>query len=343
MKILKGLLLLVVVVILGGVIYTASIPSAFDVSNTKVINAPTSAVYNMVNELRTWEEWGSWYEKDTTIVVTYGDVTSGVGANNSWISHDGPGTMKIVAAVPNESIDIEMQFADYNPTQVYWTFEEVEGGTKVTWGMKSDDTPFVFKIGAALSGGWEGMFNPDQVQGLENMEKLIAKKMKEENSFRMDDVQSVDLDKKQFVGFFQQTSTDLTHEDMTKLFMESMPKVGAYAAQNGLKFGDYTPASIYTKWDEETKEAEFYIGLLLNKDLAPGKGMEKITVPAGKGVMIRKYGQYGTGDMEAHAKIAQYMEANKVEAQGLVWELYTNDPVDVKPQDIQTDIYYLLK
>ena len=130
---------------------------------------------------------------------------------------------------------------------------------------------------------------------------------------------------------------------MTKLFMESLPKVGMYAAQNGLQLGDYVPGSVYTKWDEETKEAEFYIGLLLNKNLKPGKGMKSVKMPKGKGVMITKYGKYGIGDMEAHGKIDQYLKANSLEPTGLVWELYMNDPISVKPQDIQTDIYYSLK
>lgn len=324
-------------------IYAAFQPSEYTVLRSQVIKAPSANVYNTINELRTWESWGSWYEKDTTIKVTYGDVTSGVGANYSWVGKDGSGSMKTVAVVPNTSIQQELQFADYEPSTIKWTFEEVEEGTKVTWSMEDDNAPYSFKIFAAMMGGWDGMLAPDMEEGLENLNELMAKKMEEENSFRVEEVQSVDLDKKKFIGFFHQTTTDLSHEDMTKLFMESMPKVGIYAAEQGLKEGDYTPGSVYTKWDEEAKEAEFYIGLLLHKNIKPGEGMKSLDVPKGKGVKITKYGKYGTGDMEAHAKIAQYMEANKVEAQGLVWELYENDPMSVKPQDIRTDIYYLLK
>ena len=35
------------------------------------------------------------------------------------------------------------------------------------------------------------------------------------------------------------------------------------AASQKLEHTDYTPAAVYTKWDEEKGEAEFYIGLLL--------------------------------------------------------------------------------
>ena len=343
MKIFKRVLLFLVVIIAVAVIYVAMQPSEYNVSRSKVINAPVASVYGTINELKTWEDWGSWYRKDTTITVEYGDVTSGVGANNSWTSKEGPGKMKTVAVVPNKSIDQEMQFGEMDPSVVRWTFEEVEGGTKVTWIMEDDNAPFMFKIGAAMSGGWEAMFSPDMEEGLDNLNTLMEEKMKLENSFRIEEVTTTDIEKKSFIGFKQNTSTDISHEEMTGLFMTNMPKVGMHAAENGLVLGDYTPGSVYTKWDVENKEAEFYIGLLLNKKLKLGEGMEIMTVPKGKVVKVTKYGKYGIGDMEAHAKIEQFMDANKLEATGLVWELYENDPTSVQPQDIRTDIYYLLK
>lgn len=343
MKILKRVLLFLVVIIAVAVLYVAFQPSEYNVSRSKVIDATSASVYATINELRTWEDWGSWHQKDTTIVVTYGEVTSGVGANNSWTSKDGPGKMTTIAVVPNKSIDQEMQFGEYDPSAVRWTFEEVEGGTKVTWIMEDNNAPFEFKIGAAMMGGYEGMLAPDMEQGLENLSVLMAEKMKLENSFRIEEVATVDLDKKAFIGFKQTTSTDITHEEMTALFMANMPKAGIHAMNSGLVQGDYTPGSVYTKWDEENKEAVFYIGLLLHKNIEPAKGMEIISVSKGKGVKVTKYGKYGIGDMEAHAKIAKFMDANSLEAQGLVWELYENDPMTVQPQDIRTDIYYLLK
>ncbi len=113
--------------------------------------------------------------------------------------------------------------------------------------------------------------------------------------------------------------------------------------KNGLKYGEFTPAAAYTKYDEETQETEFYIGLLLHKDLKAGDGMTALNLPAGKGVMVSKFGNYGNGDEAAHIKIAKYLEANKLEQRWPMWELYVNDPTMVKPQDIQTDIYYAVK
>jgi len=60
-------------------------------------------------------------------------------------------------------------------------------------------------------------------------------------------------------------------------------------------------------------------------------------------VTVSKYGNYGEGDLEAHTNIYKYSQVNKIEFGKLVWELYVNDPMEVKPEEIQTDIYYQIK
>lgn len=342
MKFLKYFFLLLLIVVVAGLGYVFFQPDSYDVSRSKVIQVPVSIAFNTVNEMKTWEDWGPWHDEDSTIVVTYGDITSGVGAYNSWTSKDGPGNMKTVNTVANELIEQKMQFEDYEPSDVVWKFKETEKGTEVTWQMKEDKAPFMFKMFAALSGGWDGMLGPMQEKGLDNLEKIVLKEAELANNFKIGAVTIKEVETKKFIGFYHKASTD-NHEEMTKIFMEDMPKAGIYASKQGLKEGEYTPAAMYTKWDEETKEAEFYIGLLLHKNLKPADGMKEIAISKGKVVTVSKFGNYGTGDYEAHEKIAEYLQANELEMAGLVWELYVNDPMTVKPQDIQTDIYYQVK
>ncbi len=341
MKFLKYLLLLIVVIVVGALIYAASQPSNYDVSRSKVIKAKVSSVFNTIDEMKTWEKWGPWHDQDTTLVVTYSDKTSGVGAYYSWVGKDGPGNMKTVNIVPNKLIEQKMQFGDAEPSDVIWNFEEVEEGTKVTWQMKENDAPFMFKALAAFMGGWDKFFGKMLEDGLNNIDKVVLEEEKLANSFRTSDVNSKDLKDQKFIGYH--VKMKINHEEMTKAFMENMPKAGMYAMKSGLKYGDFTPSAVYTKYDEKTQETEFYIGLILRKDLKPGEGMTALDLPSGKGVMISKFGNYGNGDEAAHIKIAKYLETNKLEQRWPIWETYENDPTMVKPQDIQTDIYYPVK
>lgn len=345
MKILKYVLLLLLVLIVAGAIFIATRPNDYDVVRSKVIKAPINVVFNTINDYKNWEAWGPWHEEDSTIVVTYNDQTAGIGANYTWTSENGPGKMKTVSLTQNKSIEQVMQFGDYEPTDVYWTFEEVEDGTKVSWGMKSDKTAFMFKLFAVLGGGMDKMLGDMEEKGLANIEREVLAELEKNppQQFRLSEVMQHDVPAQKFIGYLQKTRTDAAMEDMTKLFMEFMPKVGQYAGIHQIE--TYVPGALYTIWNEETKEAEFYIGFMLPADTeTPAAENLVITeIPAGKKAMISKFGPYGSGDYEAHTAINVAMAKNGLIQNGPIWELYVNDPETVKPADIQTDIYYPVK
>ena len=345
MKILKYLLLLLLVVLVAGAIYVATRPNDFELSRSKVIKAPTSVIFKNISDFKNWEAWNPWMEKDSTIIATYPDQTAGIGGSYSWTSKDGPGRIQNLAMVANKSLEQELQFADYEPNKVSWTLEEVPEGTKVTWKMSGKNTPFMFKAFAVMNGGMDNMIGPDYEKGLENLEREVLAELERNppKTYRLSEVMQHDVPAQKFIGYLQKTTTDAAMEDMTKLFMESMPKVGQYVGMHQIE--TYVPGALYVKWDEETKEAEFYIGFMLPADTeTPAAENLVITeIPAGKVAMISKFGPYGTGDYEAHTAINVDMAKNGFTQNGPIWELYVNDPENVKPADIQTDIYYPIK
>ncbi len=343
MKILKYILIIVIVLLLGGWAYISTQPDSYDVNRSRIIKAPASVIFNNLNDFKNWQEWGPWQEEDSTIVATYPEKTSGIGGSYSWTSKDGPGKIETIALEENKSIDQKIQFGDFEPSDVYWTLEEVEDGTNVTWGMKAEKTPFMFKFFAAISGGMDAMLGPMEEKGLENLDNVIEKEMAnlagKAPKYKVGTISEREIEAQTFIGYFQKAKI----EDIPSLFQEFMPKAGMYAAKNNLKSEDYTPASVYTKYDEKEGVTEFYIGLMLNTSLAPDEGMDKVEIPAGSIVTLTKYGNYGDGDMEAHNNIANFFKNNNLEYGELVWELYTNDPTTVQPEEIQTDIYYQVK
>lgn len=341
MKFLKYFLLLIAVVIIGVLIFGAMQSSKYDVSRSKIIEAPISSVFNTVNDLKTWEKWGPWHEKDTTIVVSYGEITVGVGASDSWTSKDGPGSMKTVNVVPNKLIEQKMQFADYDPSDVIWHFEEVKEGTKITWQMKEEKAPFMFKMMSGFFGGWDKMLGSMEEQGLTNLEKVVLEEQKLANSFRLTPVVVKNLVAQQFIGYYHKTTTDM--ETLIKLYDTDMLKAVTYAVENDFQYGDFVPAAVYNVWDQENDVAEFYIGLLLKTALKPAEGMTLISLPKGKTATASKFGNYGNGDMEVHQSLIKYAKDNSNEIQYPIWETYVNDPTMVKPQDIQTNYFYSLK
>ena len=338
MKFFKYALLLLLVVLLLGLMYVAMQPSDYNIARSKVIKQPISKVFNTVNDLKTWEKWGPWHDEDTTIVVTYGDKTVGVDASDHWTSKDGPGAMKTVSVIPNKSICQEITFGDNGPSEILWDFEKVEEGTKVTWVMEDDKAPFFFKIISSFTGGWDKMLGPMLEKGLGNLNEVVKAIP---DTYTLGFVKVTELEEKFFIGYPYKMKIDF--KAMQKVFMESLPRVGAFAEKWGLKKEDYTPGTLYHKWDEKAGETEFHIGLLLHKEIKGGEGMERVEIAGGKYAAITKCGDYGIGDYEAHIKIGAYITENKMKSKFPIFELYPNDPSEVKKEDILTEIYYPIK
>lgn len=341
MKFLKTLLIVVVIALIGAIVYVIAQPSEYNVSRSKVIDVPVSMAYNTISDLRTYEEWGPWHEEDSTIVVTYGAKTVGVGAEDSWTSAEGQGKMWITEVTPNKEIQQEMQFDDFEPSGMSWNFEEVEGGTKVTWTMKDDNAPFLFKMASVYSGGWEDMFGPMQEKGLENLDKLLTKQYEEDTAYSFSEPKVVDLKGGTFAGYKVTSTTD--NEAMSAAFQEYMPKAAAKVMESGYTYSDFTPGAVMYKWDEDNNEAEMLTGVhLQNAEKLAESDLDTFKIEADKAIMLSKFGDYGNGDYEAYTIIDEYLTSNELTPLFPVFELYVNDPQNVKKKDIQTDIYYPL-
>ncbi|MGB5818233.1 MAG: SRPBCC family protein [Saonia sp.] len=344
MKILKYLLLLVLVIIVGLVIYAALQPSAYEVTRTRTVKAPVEVVYNNVEDYKNWEAWGPWKEEDPSMTYTYSDQTKGLGASYSWSGKDGDGSATTIEAVQNAALTNELDFDGMGTANGFWEFAPVAEGTEVTWGIRAEETPFIFKFFGAISGGYDAMMGPMFERGLERLDSVAQIEAKAYtdamNSSRIGEVSQKSMKAQKFIGFAHSIKID-DHEGMKAIFEESMPKAGSYVAENGLQVGeDYVPGAIYTRWDEEKGETDFMVGVFLNKDLPTAEGMQQMNLPKGEVVTISKFGNYGIGNEEAHMVINKHIQENKLTINGPIYEMYVNDPTVVKPNEIQTDIYY---
>ena len=345
MKILKYILLFLLVVIIGLAIYAAVQPSSYEVTRSRVIDAPTELVYNNISDFKNWESWGPWLEEDPTMTFEYSDLTKGEGASYSWNGKDGTGSQKMVSAIPYESITNELSFDGMGTSTGYWKFTPGPEGTEVTWGMKADEVPYIFKFFGAISGGYDAMMGPMFERGLERLDSVMVLETeayeKLASTWSMGEISKKTINAKNFIGYAHSAKAD--HDVMTKLFQESMPKVGEYAVNQGLEYGQFTPGAIYTKWDEETGDVDLIIGVFSDTAITPGEDMQSMNLPKGEVVTVSKFGDYGLGGAEVHEAIMAFMENNNLTMTGITYELYVNDPTEVTPDKIQTDIFYPIK
>ncbi|MDF1518001.1 MAG: SRPBCC family protein, partial [Lutibacter sp.] len=176
MKYLKYFVFLLLASVIAVAIYGALLDSDYDIQRSRIIKAPAEVIFDNVNDYKTWENWNPWLEKDATMVTSFKDTTSRVGAPYSWKGKDGSGSITTISATPNKEIIQQIDFGKGHIAEVYWNFTEVDEGTEVTWGMRGEIS-FGEKFYWLLKGGIEKNMIPDYDRGLELLEQYILKEM----------------------------------------------------------------------------------------------------------------------------------------------------------------------
>lgn len=126
------------VLILAGV--ALALPSQVTVARAVVINAPESAIFPYLNNLRSFNSWSPWAQHDPSLQVTYSGPDQGKGARVEWTSDVravGQGSMEIAESNPNRRIDLAANFNGLEGT-TYYDLAPSGSGTKVTWGFGYD-------------------------------------------------------------------------------------------------------------------------------------------------------------------------------------------------------------
>ncbi len=175
MKILKYILLLLLLVFIASVVFVATLKPDYKISRTRIVNAPKNEVFAYVNDFKNWEQFGSWKQEDPKMKFIYPKNTIGKGSSYTWKGQDGEGKMSTFFLIANDSIHQKMNFNGEN-SDVYWSFENVNGKTKVTW-TNSGKMGFVTKIFTTLFGGIDNLIGNMYEKSLANIDKNLKAKI----------------------------------------------------------------------------------------------------------------------------------------------------------------------
>ena len=100
------------------------------------------------------------------------------------------------------------------------------------------------------------------------------------------------------------------------------------------------PFVAYHNMDMQDLDVE--IGFPVRKKLPPRKTIRSTQIPAGTYATCLHIGPY-TGLHEAYEALRAWMQENGHQASGLVYEMCLNDPMQVTPEELETQIAFLLR
>lgn len=130
---LAGLVLLLVIV-------AYLLPRTYRIERSILIQAKAETVFPLFADLRRWQEWGAWQERDPGMKATFGEKSTGVGASYAWESKtEGNGRMTITAHEPLRRITYRLEFPDMGTASEGSMVLSAEGGgVKVVWADTGD-------------------------------------------------------------------------------------------------------------------------------------------------------------------------------------------------------------
>ncbi|MEN8123509.1 MAG: GyrI-like domain-containing protein [Bacteroidota bacterium] len=336
MKILKYIFFLLLIFIVIGAIYLATLDGEYEVKRSRIIKAEPTVVYNEINDYKNWKDWGPWYEEDPSIVATYDANTIGEGGSYSWTSKEGEGSMKTINVDKPKRIDQEIIFKvpvfGEMRSEIYWIFEKVEEGTNVTWGMKGELDFFT----RFMASGMEAQMGPMEERGLELLDQNIQKDIKI-YSIKSNGV--VDYSG----GYYLYTTTSCKIDEKSDKYPPLLLKIYAFNKENNVRTTG-GPFTLYHKYDEENGTTMFSVCYPVS---------ERMITPSGSDILsgFMKSGQYfkttlkGSYDNSEEAwetamKEIENLEGYKMIENGEPFEVYANNPHETpNPADLVTEIY----
>ena len=333
MKILKYIFLLILLAFFALTVFVATQKGDFNVTRSIIIKSPKSTVFNYVNDYRNWETFGSWKKEDPEMKFYYPASTVGIGGSYSWKGNDGDGDMKTIDVKENTSIKQKMNF-NGSVSDVYWTFKDTVGGTKVTWNSKGSMN-FGFKIFSFFKGGADKVIGNMYEKSLVNLDKTLDYEL---NTYSIKVVGSV-----QKLGCFylRQTITSKI-SNVPKNLRIMIPKLIHFFKKNKLAmYGK--PFVIYHTYDTANGITKLSVCIPIKEAVFTSEGSD---ITSGKLYAFQAVKTVLTGDYshskEAWKKTFDYISKNNLSQNTSIpyIELYTKNMEQVaNPSQWITEIY----
>ncbi len=300
----------------------------YEIKKSIEINATPHAIIETLGDLKTWSIWSPWVILDPQTKLIYEGNPKEIGSNYRWESrHIGEGKMTI-EKINETHIDYFLEF--FKPwkstAKAHFSVIKIsEDITLLTWTMQSHLPLFMFWMKNRMK-AWIGM---DFERGLELL-KCYIEQGKIEMELYFDGV--VETSTIDYVGI----PNHAKKSQLSKVMGEDFKKL----------LGDFVPTpqstilSIITKFDMFTDDFEFICAI---SDPAYTEAKTPYitgTIPSSKALKVRLKGDYAFLS-NAWSMVIMHQRSGKYKIQKdtMGYEVYLNNPSEVAPHELLTEIY----
>ncbi len=331
MRILKYLFLLLLLFFIGLTVFVTTQKGDYDITQSKVIKTQRATVYNYVNDYHNWETFASWLKDDKKLQLKYSGQSAGKGAFYSWKGNDSEGSLQTLAATENDSIRQKMNF-NGSTSEIYWTFKDTLGKTKVSWRSKGKMTAMM-KIKAFFQGGMASVMGDLYEKSLLHLDRTLDYEM---NTYAIKINGLVNRPKTFYIG-----QTINTYEDKAlKNIKVLLPKMTQFFEKNQMVMGGKAFVS-YNKTSNNIVNLSVAIPVKDSVYIMPGSEFSSGETEAVTALKTTLTGDY-SHLKEAKIKAINYILKNQLKQNpaAYVTEVYVKTVKDTKqPSQWVTEIY----
>ena len=345
MKILKPILIGLVALIVLLALIGLFLPSAAHVERSVSIAAPPAAVYDIVDDLRRFNEWSPWFEKDPKARYSFSGPERGVGSRLEWSSDHssvGTGSQEIVESVPDQRVRTHLDFGSQGSGESVLTIAPEAAGTKLTWGFDTDLGNNILRryFGLAM----DSIVGAEYEHGLGKLKALAESTPVTAESGEM--LKITEVDAKAIDIAYVDGVTSLDPAAISKALGAAYSQIGQFMQSHALRQNG-APLAINRFYDESGWGFQAAIPVEGVNDAtgaaAPGPGVVRIgRTYAGRALKGIHVGDHSTLP-DAYRALEDYMVTKGLDSNGPSWEQYISDPVNTPSDKLQTDVYMPVK
>ena len=334
MRILKYLFLLLLLAAFAMSMFFATQRGNYDVVRSRIINSQRATLYNYINDYKNWEYFYNPPENGAKTKYIFPKNTVGKGASFSWENEDDSGSFTTTDTKENQTIIQKTSFNN-SESEVYWTFKDTLGKTKVSYRSKGV-MPFVFKIYTMLNGG------PDKILG-----KMYEKSLATIDNSLHKEISTytivVNGQVTKMGNYYAYYPINSKISNITKNFRAILPKIDKFLQKNNIK-SKGQPYILFNKYDTTNDFTNFWVCIDLKEEFITGPESE---VLSGKSEAFQAVKATLTGDYshlnETYSKIEKYMLQKGIKqdfSQPFI-ELYLKSLANEKKSSLWKTVIYI--
>lgn len=317
MKVLRGLLIVVAVIVVAVLGVGWVLPDTAHVERSVVINAKPVTVYTALNGFRQFNKWSPWASLDPGTQYVVEGPTVGVGAKQIWrstVPGVGAGSQEILEAVPFERIVVKLVFEGFGSDNlVTYTLSAAGEGTAVTWAY---DSVFHGDLMSRYFGLMlDRMIGPDYERGLASLKSLVEGLPQTDFSTLMIEPQTVESQPIVYVSAAAEPA------EAAAIAAAAYEKLAAHLAANNLQQAA-PPIAITRQYDDETGFWRFDAAMIVDRaepPAAPERGIRSGSTYAGPVLRVTHKGPPSAMEPTYNRLIA-YRTVAGFEDNGDSWE-----------------------